>query len=407
MLRRIDQEGAEQAPVLDKSRKTPSPPRKSCLRVGFVPLMDAAPLLAAHELGYFRDEGIEVALDRQIGWGNIRDKLTFGRLHAAHALIGMPLFSQLSREWFSEPLIAVMNLGSGGNAITISRRLADAGVHSAQTLAEFIRRDPRQEVLAFAHVFGCSMHHYLLRDWLSAAGIDPDGDIRLRIIPPPQMSQHMAQRHLDGFCAGEPWNTLAERDHVGKVIALTTDIIPDHPEKTLVVTRRWAQQNGPAISGLIRALLRACEFCDDSANNSRLTEILARPEYIDAPGEVISASLNLESALIAGGVHRAHRPRDWRFRSFSQGATFPSATHSAWLLREMIRWRHVAPSIGERGTEIALRCVDSTAYRAAAESMQIACPPTDLPPMQLRNRIFDPAGEPALATEGATDVTRV
>src|SRR5262252_4159529 len=129
------------------------------LRIGFLDLIDAAPLIVALEQGFFTDEGLSVVLERQLGWGNVRDRLTFGQLDAAHALVGMPLFSRIGRDWFLEPLVGLMNLGSGGNAITLSRRLIDAGVRSASSLAQYIERDPRHEVMVFAHVFSCSMHH--------------------------------------------------------------------------------------------------------------------------------------------------------------------------------------------------------------------------------------------------------
>jgi nitrate/nitrite transport system substrate-binding protein len=354
-------------------------------------LIDAAPLIAAVELGYFADEGLHVTLERQIGWGNLRDKLTFGRLDAAHALVGMPLFSQLGRDWFAEPLVSVMNLGSGGNAITISRRLFDAGVHSSNTLAQFIRQDPRDQPVIFAHVFSCSMHHYLLREWLSAAGIMLDTDVRLQIFPPSQMTDNMAKGHLDGFCVGEPWNTLAERQGAGKIIAITTDIIPNHPEKSLVVSRKWFSRHSVFVPPLLRALLRACAFCDEELNHSRLVELLAQPKYIEAPAEVIAASLNLEKKFSVGQSARGIRPTDWRLRSFSQQTTFPSATHSVWLLRQMLRWGQLAHPVDEMA--IAARCVDSSAYREAANSLGLACPDTDFPPQPMRSGLFDPLRE--------------
>jgi len=176
--------------------------RPAALRIGFVDLIDAAPLIVAFENGYFADEGLRVVLERQLGWGNVRDRLTFGQLDAAHALLGMPLFSQIQRDRFVEPLVALMNLGAGGDAITISRRLFDAGVRSAPTLGQYIANGRRVEPMCFAHVFSASMHHYLLRDWLSAGGIDPDRDVYLRVFPPSQMAGHLLRGSLDGFCVG-------------------------------------------------------------------------------------------------------------------------------------------------------------------------------------------------------------
>src|SRR5207248_1354956 len=130
--------------------------RAGVVRIGFVDLIDAAPLIVAFENGYFQEEGLNVLLERQLGWGNIRDRLTFGQLDAAHALLGMPLFSRLQRDRFVEPLVALMNLGAGGDAITISRRLYDAGVRSATSLGQYIANGRRDGSICFAHVFSAS-----------------------------------------------------------------------------------------------------------------------------------------------------------------------------------------------------------------------------------------------------------
>jgi ABC-type nitrate/sulfonate/bicarbonate transport system substrate-binding protein len=179
------------------------------LNIGFVPLLDAAPLIAAFELGYFADEGLSVVLERQIGWGNVRDKLTFGSLLASHALLGMPAASVLQQPRYPEPLVAILSLGSGGSAISVSQPLFDAGVQSGDALAAWVMRLARGHMPPLlAHVFDCSTHHYLLRDWLSKAQIDPDRYVRLCVLPPPQMVRQTANGYIDCFCVGEPWNTM-------------------------------------------------------------------------------------------------------------------------------------------------------------------------------------------------------
>jgi ABC-type nitrate/sulfonate/bicarbonate transport system substrate-binding protein len=316
----------------------------------------------------------------------------------------MPVFSHLHRDWFSEPLVALMNLGSGGNAITLSDRLIRKGVRSGAALGEFIRNDPRREALVLAHVFGCSMHHYLLRDWLAASGIDPDKDVRLRVFPPNQLSKHMANGNVDGFCVGEPWNTLATQQGIGSMVAVTADIVPNHPEKILAVSRKWMKSHNDVLPKLIRAVLRACAFCDDEANWPRVAELLAAPQYIDVSAEVIAASLKLEATFVAGNRstgemgQRVGRSDDWRPRSFAPETTFPSRTHMAWLVEQMVRWSHVHDDIDVR--KIADLCTDSTAYRAAAESLGIVCPSEDYPPMPLRNgRLYE--AHPLVVETGA------
>jgi ABC-type nitrate/sulfonate/bicarbonate transport system substrate-binding protein len=362
------------------------------IRLGFVQLIDAAPLIVAGHLGYFADEGLSVSLERQIGWANVRDKLAYGHLDASHALLGLPLASVLGDDAQGEELVSVVSLSSGGNAITLGKHLAAAGVNSAATLAKFVHdphrdRDVRQ--LVFAHVFSSSTHHYLLRDWLDAAGIHPDLDVRLSVIPPPQMVQHMASGHLDGFSVGEPWNSLAARTGVGSVACPTTDILPAHPEKVLATSRRWANAHGDVLTLLIRAIVRACDYCNDPKNVGPLAELISLPHHVGVDADVIRASLTVDRGFGLNPRFASVRPADWAMRSFSAAGTFPSRTHFAWLLEQMTRWGHAPADVNL--TEVADRCTDSRAYRRAAESLRLECPPDEYPPMALRGgRTFDP-----------------
>jgi len=370
------------------------------LQIGFVDLIDAAPLIAAHERGFFADEGLRVVLRRQLGWGSVRDRLTFGDLDASHALLGMPLFSQLRRGGFLEPLVAVMNLGAGGDAITVSKRLIDAGVRNAASLARYARTLARGERLVFAHVFNCSMHHFLLREWLAAGGgIDPGRDVELRVFPPNQMAGHMARGHLDGFCAGEPWNTVAERDGVGRIVTLTTDVIPNHPEKVLATTARWARTNCAVLVALVRAVIRGCAFCNDPANGDALAEVLARPQYLAVRAEDVRTSLALRdgsAATAATTATAATAATAAAARSFAPAFTFPSKTHAAWMASQMARWGQLPSNADVRA--IATTCAETTPYRAAAASLDLACPATDFPPMPLRNGAFEVPAEASVAS---------
>lgn len=358
--------------------------RKGELHVGFVPVIDAAPLIAAAELGYFTEEGLRVCLDRQIGWGNVRDKLTFGQLQASQALLGMPVLSQIGADHFIEPLISISALGSGGNAITLSHRITSAGVNSAASLARWLSQtinvgEPVRPV--FAHVFGCSTHHYLLREWLAGGGADPDEDVRLGVLPPSQMPEKMGQGNLDGFCVSEPWNTIAARAGWGSIVAFTTDVLPAHPEKVLAVTRRWYEQNPGPARGLVRAALRGCAYCQNHAHLDALAEMLALPKYFGLPTAMLRESLRLTSSPAAKANMSANP-----MRSFAPSATFPSATHAAWLIEQMIRWGHLSPDLDVLG--IARSCTETAAYREAAASLHIECPVEDLPPLPLRHGLW-------------------
>lgn len=350
----------------------------STLRVGFVPLIDAAPLIAARELGYFADEGLDVSLHRQIGWGNVRDKLTFGQLHASHALLGMPALSVLGTEQFAEPLVAIAALGAGGNAITFSRRLTAMGVSSAEALGRLIRQRQGRP-LVFAHVFSCSTHHYLLRDFLAAAGINPDAEVHLCVLPPPQMVRQIADGFLDGFCVGEPWSALGAYEQQGRTVAATTEIVPDHPEKVLAVSRRWLGGNRSTAERLVRAVLQGCAYCADAEHKNDLSRMLSQSGYLDLSMELVRATL----AAAPG------------FRSWSPASTFPSATHAAWLLDQMRKWNHVPA--GANLIAVARESVETQPYRAAAASLGWECPEGDFTPMRVRGGWFDP--EPSVGSE--------
>jgi ABC-type nitrate/sulfonate/bicarbonate transport system substrate-binding protein len=367
-------------------------PHPADVHLGFVPLLDAAPLILAAELGYFADEGLQVALHRQIGWGNVRDKLVYGQLHASHALMGMPPVSVLGGGRFPEPVTAVMALGTGGNAITLSRRLTDAGVRNAHSLATSGLVGARPGGGAggprpiLGHVFSCSTHHYLLRDWLAAGGVDPDRDVRLTVLPPPQMVGQVRAGALDGFCAGEPWNTLAEQSGTGRIVAATAARLPGHPEKVLAVNRRWLARSPEVAVALVRAVLRACAFCHDPSHAGRVAEVLSRPGYMDTPADLLARSLSRKDS--GGGGIGATAP------SHDPAATFPSATHAAWLLGQMIRWGHLPPGPATDVIAAARASVAGDVYRRAAGAVGIPCPDNDFPPMALPGRAtFDPARE--------------
>jgi ABC-type nitrate/sulfonate/bicarbonate transport system substrate-binding protein len=291
----------------------------------------------------------------------------------------MPPASVLGRDRFPEPVVAVMSLGTGGNAITLSRRLSDAGVSGAGDLSAWLSRRAKDATPpTFAHVFSCSAHHYLLRAWLAGGGIDPDRDVRLAVMPPPQMAGQMRAGTLDGYCVGEPWGTLAEARGAGRVVVSTADLLPDHPEKVLAVNRHWVARSQGAAVALVRAILRACAFCHDPGNAGRIADVLSRPGYLDMPAELLARSL---------GRRRGAR----RFApSHDPAATFPSATHAAWVLDHMIRWGHLPPAPETDVLGTARASVNAEVYRAAAKSLGIACPDDDLAPMRVRGGSFDP-----------------
>jgi ABC-type nitrate/sulfonate/bicarbonate transport system substrate-binding protein len=310
------------------------------LRLGFVPLNDAAAVLVASEKGFFADEGLEVELSREASWATVRDKLAVGALDGAHMLAPMVVAASLGVGSDPFPMIAPLALTLNGPAVTLSAPLADkVGGPDAAGLARLIarRREEGASPLTLATVFPYSTHSYLLRHWLAQAGVDPDRDVRLTVVPPPRTAGLLAAGVIEGFCAGEPWNAAAVAAGAGRVVARARDIWPDTPDKVFGVTEAWASANGELLSGLLRALVRASAWMETPENRAERAALLARPHLVGLPADLIAESLD-DIVFHADGANR------------------PSPQHARWVLEQMVRWEHVDPA-----TDMA--AVAARAYR--------------------------------------------
>jgi two-component system, oxyanion-binding sensor len=272
------------------------------LRVGFVPLTDAAPLLVARAFGMFERHGVSVLLSREVGWATVRDKITYRELDAAHALAGMLCATQLGCGCPPCDVLTALVFNLHGNGITLSRRLADAGVRDAAGLRDEVRRRRGERRLTFGVVFPWSSHHLQLLDWLRAARVDPVQDVRIVVVPPAQMFRNLVAGTLDGYCAGEPWNSLAAREGAGVVAAWSAVQDRGHMEKVLMVRADFAAKHAVEHTALVAALLEACLWCDEPQNREALVQLLALRENLDLPAEVIAPALVGPLAPAPGGT---------------------------------------------------------------------------------------------------------
>jgi ABC-type nitrate/sulfonate/bicarbonate transport system substrate-binding protein len=269
----------------------PSPP----LRVGFVPLVHAAPLLAASALGLFEQHGLRVRLSREVGWATIREKILSGELDAAQALAPMPLAMSLGLNSAPADCLTALVLNNHGDTVILTRRLwRETQGDPKDLLASRSRSDAP---LTFGIVYPHSAQSYLLRRWLTGAGLVADRDFRLVVVPPQQTVHHLKAGHLDGCCVGEPWGSLAVRSGVGVIAALSADLAPGHPEKVLLVRASFHQRHPDLHAALVRALLEACAWCADPANQPSMIALLAGAQGIDASAEVIAPSVTGEFNL--------------------------------------------------------------------------------------------------------------
>lgn len=384
------------------------------LTLGFVPLLDCAPLVVAAERGFAAAEGLELTLVRENSWATIRDRVIVGHFQAAHMLAPMPVASALGIGHLIGDLIAPMALGWGGNAVSVSHALWEAmcthgGAAAAgpaqqgQALRRVVRERARAGAapltLAMVHPFSC--HHYELRYWLAACGIDPDAEVRLVVVPPPFMVDALREGQIDGFCAGEPWNSLAVTAGIAHIMTATTAIWQHSPEKVLGMRADWAGQHPVQTASLIRALYRASVWCDLEESTAELAGLLARPEYIGEPAEVIARGatgmlhLSPRAAPVAMG----------EFQGFSRHfGNFPWVSHALWFYSQMVRWKQLpdaasAAAVGSRVTAVR-RAFRPDLYREALQPLGVHVPSVDLKVERPRgardgsgffdDRIFDP-----------------
>lgn len=297
------------------------------IRLGFIALNDAASLIVAEARGLFADEGLDVELSREVSWATMRDKMTVGALQGTHMLAPTALAMSLGVAGGDPiPLIAPFALALNGPAVTLSSRLAGAVGHDgrADGLARLVarRRTEGASPITLAIVFPYSTHNYLLRDWLAAAGIDPDRDIRLVVAPPSRMTGLLVDGVVEGFCVTEPWDTAAVAAGAGMIAVRGSQIWPRTPDKVFAVTEAWADANPDALQALLRALARAAAWIDAPENRAELAVILAQPGYVAADAAVIERSL-----------------ADMIFHA--DGASCPAPVHGGWLLTQMMRWGHL------------------------------------------------------------------
>jgi ABC-type nitrate/sulfonate/bicarbonate transport system substrate-binding protein len=318
------------------------------LRIGFIPLADAAALIVAADKGFAAAEGLDVELVREVSWSNVRDKLNIGLFDAAHLLAPVAIASSLGVGHVKVPIIAPIGLGMNGNAITVSPALyaamaatADGNIVdplvSARALARVVarRRGRGEEPLTFGMTFPFSNHNYQLRFWMAAGGVDPDEDVRLVVLPPPYMVDSLANGQVDGFCVGAPWSSVAVDLGVGFILHLVSEILLRAAEKVLAVRERWAEARPDALLRLVRAHHRAAAFIEDEANRDEVAEILAAPDRVGVAAEVIRRTLDGRMKVAPDGTVRASE----RYLLIGRkGASRPDPVQTAWLYGQMVRW---------------------------------------------------------------------
>ena len=372
-----------------------SPPELTRLKLGFIALTDCAPVVAAKALGLFEEQGLDVTLSREASWANIRDKVVSGVLDGAHMLAPMALACTLGVGGGpATPMIAPLSLNANGSSITLSRRLAEqvralggdeveAGApRTARALKRLIaqRAAAGEKPLTFAVVFPFSIHAYLLRYWLADAGIDPDREVRITVVPPPRMAARLEAGEVDGFCVGAPWGAVIEDAGAGEIWVQSSKIWRGAPDKVFGCTADWAARNPQTLQAAMRAIIRAARWADAPANRDALAQMLAPERYVGATVPQMRRAL-VEQETFA-------------FRFHAEDAGYPRRAHALWLLSQMRRWGQIDETVDVRAA--AERVYRPDLYLQAAEAVGAPSRGRELDSEPLKpmfdGRAFDPAG---------------
>jgi NitT/TauT family transport system ATP-binding protein len=316
------------------------------LRIGYIPLVDAAALLVAVDHGFAAAEGLDVELVREVSWSNVRDKLNIGLFDAAHMLAPLPIASSLGIGHVRVPLIAPFNLALNGNAITVTpalhaelAALADGDpsdpLVSARALARVVanRKTKGASPLNFGMTFPFSNHNYQLRYWMAAGGVDPDEDVRMVVLPPPYMVESLTNGHIDGFCVGAPWNSVAVESGVGCIQHFGSELMVRLPEKMLVVRQDWADSRPVVLAALIRALAKAADHIEAIEHRAEVTAMIA--SRLEVEPSLVSRTLNGVLKVAPDGTMRSN---DRYIVVGRENASRPDPAHAAWFYAQMVRW---------------------------------------------------------------------
>ncbi len=287
----------------------PSKLEKSNVDIGYLRLTDAAPYIVAQELGIFAQFGLAVSLHQEVSWANVRDKVVSGSLDAAQMLAPLPAMTTFGASGLRAHLIAGLVTSKYGNAITLREDLLSlAQQTNAATLGHGLRDLTRRRPITFGTVHPFSSHTLLIRRWLKSLAIDPDRDVKILVVPPSQMVDSLQQGVIDGYCVGEPWNTVGQLGGAGKVVALGSNIWPNAPEKVLAVSAQWHAAHPQTHLSLRRALLRACRWLSEPGHSEEAAELLAQPEYLNMPKAYLLPSLCGGGSKPLQEVHQFYGP---------------------------------------------------------------------------------------------------
>ena len=343
-------------------------PEKKEVKVGFIALTDCASVVMASVLGFDQKYGIKIVPTKEASWASVRDKLMNGDIDAAHVLYGLIYGVHLGLGGPRKDMANLMTLNHNGQAITLSRKLAEAGATDGKSLAATMQKDKRE--YTFAQTFPTGTHAMWLYYWLSAHGIHPFRDAKVITVPPPQMVANMRIGNMDGYCVGEPWGHRAIADGIGITAITTQDIWKDHPEKILGTTAEFVQRYPNTTRAMIMAVLEAGRWIDASlSNRMKMAETVAATAYVNTSVDVINQRI---LGRYQNGLGKTwDDPNHMKF--FNDGyVNFPYLSDGMWFLTQQRRWGLLKQDPDYLAVARQINQVDL--YRQAAAQVKVSVP---------------------------------
>jgi nitrate/nitrite transport system substrate-binding protein len=376
-------------------------PETTLAKLGYIALTDAAPLIIAKERGIFAKYGMpDVEVLKQASWGTTRDNLVLGSaangIDGAHILTPLPYLittGKVTQNGMPTPMYILARLNLDAQAISVAAEYKDLeiGADAAKLKPSFdAKRTAGKEVKA-AMTFPGGTHDLWIRYWLAAGGIDPDKDLSLIVVPPPQMVANMKVGTMDVFCVGEPWNAQLVNQGIGYTAVNTGEIWAKHPEKSFGIRADWADKNPKATQALLMAVLEAQQWCDKPENKEEMCKILGTRAWFNVPVADILPRSRGEIDYGVPGKSVAHSPHVMKF--WRDSASFPFKSHDLWFLIEDVRWGKFEPTLETKPLIDKVNRADLWREAAAA----IGVPASEIPATDSRGKetffdgkIFDP-----------------
>ncbi|TSE24497.1 Nitrate transport protein NrtA [Tepidimonas sediminis] len=301
---------------------------KKDLKIGFIPITCATPLIMAHPLGFYQKQGLNVEIVKTAGWALIRDKMLNKEYDATHFLSPMPLAISLGLGSNATPMNVATIQNTNGQAITLALKHKD-------------KRDPKDwKGFKFAVPFEYSMHNFLLRYYVAEAGLDPDKDIQIRVVPPPEMVANLRAGNIDGFLGPDPFNQRAVFEEVGFIHLLTKDLWNGHPCCAFGTSSEFIQQNPNTFAALFRAVLTAAAMAREARNRELIAKVIAPAQYLNQPEVVLQQVLTGRFADGLGKVHNVPDRADFD--------PIPWQSMAVWMLTQMKRWGYIKGDVNYR-----------------------------------------------------------